>query len=150
AGAALTLKQRLTALSGEDRDRLLLDLVRAEVATVLALASPISIEQSRPLQELGLDSLMALELRNRLASATGLRLPATLLFDHPTPSALVRLLRAEILGQGSDVRASAFPARTLRPETSENELIAIVAMGCRFPGGVSSPEALWQLLHGGI
>ena len=97
ADALSTLKQRLAALSDTDRDRALLDLVRSEVATVLGLTTPNAVAPSRPLQELGLDSLMAIELRNRLGTATGLRLPATLLFDHPTPSALARLLRAETL-----------------------------------------------------
>ena len=85
AGAPPLLKQCLATLSDEGRDRALLDLVRSEVATVLGHASPEGIEPGRPLQELGLDSLMAIELRNRLGAATGLRPPATLLFDHPTP-----------------------------------------------------------------
>jgi NAD(P)-dependent dehydrogenase (short-subunit alcohol dehydrogenase family)/acyl carrier protein len=93
---ASALKQRLLSLSPEDRERALLELVRAEVAAVLGLSSPSTLEPNRPLQELGLDSLMAVELRNRLASAAGLRLPATLLFDHPTPAALVKLLEIEM------------------------------------------------------
>uniref|UniRef100_UPI001F59E28D acyl carrier protein n=1 Tax=Anaeromyxobacter oryzisoli TaxID=2925408 RepID=UPI001F59E28D len=63
----------------------------------LARKSPASIPADRPLLELGLDSLMAVQLRNRLASATGLPLPVTLLFDHPTPSALTALFRKRIL-----------------------------------------------------
>jgi acyl carrier protein len=93
--AASGLKQRLAGLSAGERERLLLELVRSTAATVLS-ASVESVEPERPLQELGLDSLMAVELRNRLSAATGLRLPATLLFDHPTPRALVEILTAKL------------------------------------------------------
>jgi acyl carrier protein len=91
---AAALRQRLGALPEAERDRVLLDLVHREVATVLSLAAD-AIDADQPLQELGLDSLMAVELRNRLRAATGLPLPATLLFDHPTPSAVSRKLRSE-------------------------------------------------------
>src|SRR5262249_12095072 len=130
------------ALPADDRTRALLDIVRAEIATVLGIASPASLEPQRPLKEIGLDSLMAVELRNRLAAGTGLRLQATLLFDHPTPDALVRVLAAQLLG-GDAVPAT---ARPVSPAASSDDPIAIVAMGCRFPGGVRSPEDLWRLL----
>src|SRR5262249_14913308 len=108
--AAPSLPHRLAALSALDRERTLLDLVRTEVATVLGLADPRSLPIDRPLQELGLDSLMALELRNRLARATGLRLDATLLFDHPTPHALARFLAEQLLGPSGSGRDAAPPA----------------------------------------
>ena len=76
AGAASLRMQRFATLSDEDKGRFLLDLVRTEVATVMGHASPHAIEPGRALQELGLDSLMAVELRNRLGAATGLRLTA--------------------------------------------------------------------------
>ena len=94
--ASSSLAHRLGALSPQDRARALLDLVRAEAATVLGLASPSTLAADRPLKELGLDSLMALELRNRLAAAAGVRLHATLLFDYPTPRALVDLLATRL------------------------------------------------------
>src|SRR4029078_6403121 len=89
------LKQRLAGLSAAERERLLLELVRSTTATVLS-ASIESVEPERPLRELGLDSLMAVELRNRLSAASGLRLPATLLFDYPTVKALPELLATHL------------------------------------------------------
>ncbi|WP_437712862.1 SDR family NAD(P)-dependent oxidoreductase [Sorangium sp. So ce448] len=87
AGSTVSLKQRLEPLSPEARHELLRDLVRAEIAAVLALG-PNAIDVHRPLRELGLDSLTAVELRDRLAATTGLRLPATVLFDYPTCDAM--------------------------------------------------------------
>ncbi|HEX3759766.1 MAG TPA: type I polyketide synthase, partial [Kofleriaceae bacterium] len=91
AAAAGGLVQRLAPLSPSDREHALLELVRAEAAAVLGVA-PGAVAADRALQELGLDSLKAIELRNRLTAVAGLRLPATLLFDHPTPHALAGLL----------------------------------------------------------
>ena len=145
AGAWSSLKKRLAALSDTDRTRALLDLVRSEVAVVLGLTVPNAIEPNRPLREIGLDSLMALKLGNRLGHATGLRLPATLLFDQPTPSALVQRLRAEML----DLETENLASSPVLPAASDSEPIAIVAMSCRYPGGVRTPEELWQLLQGG-
>jgi NAD(P)-dependent dehydrogenase (short-subunit alcohol dehydrogenase family)/acyl carrier protein len=98
AAASSGLKQRLLSLSDADRQRALIDLVRAHVASVFSLPSPSAIDPDRPLQQLGLDSLIAVELRNLLGSAIGLRLPPTLLFDHPTPRALVAYLESAVLG----------------------------------------------------
>ncbi|WP_159397496.1 type I polyketide synthase [Sorangium cellulosum] len=138
-----SLAQRLAALDAGARHGALLELVRADIAAVLRVASPSSLEPSRPLQERGLDSLMALELRNRLAARVGLKLPATLLFDHPTPDALARFLGEKLVWT-----AAARPAE-LAVVAEHDEPIAVVSMGCRYPGGVRTPEDLWQLLEGG-
>ncbi|AUI58017.1 type I polyketide synthase [Amycolatopsis sp. BJA-103] len=137
------LAGRLAGLPEGDREALLVDLVRARVAAVLGRAGADTVEASRPFTELGFDSLTAVELRNELTSETGLRLPATLVFDHPSPAAVAAFLGTELLGAPEPVR----PVVTRRG--AADEPIAIVAMSCRYPGGVRSPEDLWDLVAAG-
>ncbi|MFJ1991299.1 type I polyketide synthase [Streptomyces asiaticus] len=136
--------RRLAALPAADRDAFLLDLVREHAAGVLGLAAPDDIEATRAFREVGFDSLTAVELRNRLGAATGLRLPTTLLFDYPTPAVLVDHLRREALGEQAEVAAV---VAAVRP--ADDDPIAIVAMSCRLPGGVRGPEDLWELVADG-
>src|SRR5690606_18247826 len=97
AQATSNLAQQLAILDPEKRPRVLLELVRNEASA--ALGAPTTVPNDQPLQELGLDSLMAVELRNRLQNLSGLRLPATLLFDYPSPSALANMLLVELVGE---------------------------------------------------
>src|SRR6185295_18895933 len=109
---------------------------------------PTAVQPDRPLQEVGLDSLMAVELKNRLVAATGLRLPTTFLFDHPTPVALARQLVTRLWGADDAPRPlPALPASTAI--ATDADPIAIVAMSCRLPGDVRSPDDLWSLLRDG-
>jgi NAD(P)-dependent dehydrogenase (short-subunit alcohol dehydrogenase family)/acyl carrier protein len=98
AGAAAALGAELAGLDAADRVRRVTDLIREQAARVLGHASPKSVDVTQEFRELGLDSLTALELRNHLSTATGLRLPATLVFDYPTPTALAEHLVSELTG----------------------------------------------------
>ncbi|WP_344469864.1 beta-ketoacyl synthase N-terminal-like domain-containing protein, partial [Kitasatospora kazusensis] len=141
------LRKRLAGLTEDEQARALLDLVRGQLAVALHHSNPEAIPAQRGFLELGLDSLTAVELRNALANATGLRLPATLIFNYPTPAALAEHLRSEVLGTEL-VAASA--AAVLPATAGDDDPIAIVGMGCRFPGGVTTPDALWQLVTDGV
>ncbi|MCZ1017743.1 type I polyketide synthase [Streptomyces noursei] len=140
---ASELVRSLSGLAEPEQQRIVLDLVRDHLAAVLDHASTDAVAVERAFRELGFDSLTAVDLRNRLNTATGLKLPATLVFDYPTPVALAEFLRAELVGSDRAVAAVA----TVAPV--DDEPIAIVGMGCRFPGDVRTPEELWQLVEGG-
>ncbi|MGY3518263.1 type I polyketide synthase [Micromonospora sp. PTRAS2] len=140
---ASPLRGRLAGLAEPERRRTLLELVRVHAAAVLGHASAEAIGADRPFREIGFDSLSAVEMRNRLGEAVGLRLPATLVFDRPTPTLLAGWLADRILGVTEQAAAPTRAAAAL------DEPIAIVAMSCRYPGGVASPEDLWRLVADG-
>ena len=137
--AAAPAAARLAALPEREREQKLRDLVRAEVAAVLGHGSADEVPSGRSFKELGFDSLAAVELRNRLKEATGLRLASTTVFDYPTAAGLAAHLAERLSGAAVPAKSVASRAR------STDDPIAIIGMACRLPGA-SSPGELWQLL----
>ncbi|MBT2412741.1 SDR family NAD(P)-dependent oxidoreductase [Streptomyces sp. ISL-12] len=143
--APATLPGRLAALSRTDQDRLLRELVGTQVALALGHATPDAVDLGRTFKDLGFDSHTAIEFRASLCAATGLDLPASLVYDHPSPEALIDHLRSA--GRRTDPDgADQESTRTAHGD----DPIAIVAMSCRYPGGVASPEDLWELVTQGV
>ncbi|MEU3597323.1 SDR family NAD(P)-dependent oxidoreductase, partial [Streptomyces sp. NPDC006798] len=138
--------RRFAGMSPADAERELLEVVRAHAGAVLGHGGPSAVRPDSTFRELGFDSLASVELRNRLTDALGRRLPATAVFDYPTPVVLARYLRGELLGDAADADAGSGPVVT---GTAWDEPIAVVGMGCRLPGGIDSPEDLWELLAAG-
>ncbi|MGW4116854.1 SDR family NAD(P)-dependent oxidoreductase, partial [Actinosynnema sp. NPDC004786] len=135
------LAHRLASLPEAEQHAVVLDLVGTHTAVVLGRSDGVAAR--RAFKDLGFDSLTAVELRNRLASALGVKLPATLTFDHPTPAALADHLRGLLLGRERPVVAPVAAAVTDDP-------VVVVGMGCRFPGGVGSAADLWRLVAEGV
>ncbi|MFJ2027969.1 type I polyketide synthase [Streptomyces sp. NPDC087897] len=129
----------LAGLPQSEWSRTVLDLVRRETAAVLGYSEPVDAD--RPFKDLGVDSLSAVTVRNRVAAALDLRLPTTLVFDHPTPSDVTRHVLSLVSGDDR---------RTTTTAEASDEPLAIVGMACRYPGGASSPEELWRLVTEGI
>nr|WP_078970572.1 type I polyketide synthase [Streptomyces sp. NRRL F-6492] len=143
-GGASAWSRQILALGEDERKEAALDLVRERIAAVLGHAGAGAVAPDRAFNDIGFDSMASVELRNRLGTATGLRLPSTVVFDHPTP----RALAAYLLGRVTADRAPA--AVAARPAGRADEPIAIVGMACRYPGGVSSPQDLWRLVSEGV
>ncbi|WP_455583895.1 SDR family NAD(P)-dependent oxidoreductase [Kitasatospora aureofaciens] len=135
------LGARLAGKTPADRQRVLLDLVAAHAAAVLGHGSADGVDPDRAFKDVGFGSVSSVELRNRLSAATGLRLPATVVFSHPNPAALARHLDDLLAG----AQASAAVAAASRQADADDPVV-LVGIGCRLPGGVATPEDLWELL----
>ena len=148
SGDTSTLRARLAALASDaERLKALVELVQEDIAAVLALPSASSVPADVPLKELGLDSLMAVELRNRLSARVGSKLPTTLAFDYPTARAMAQLLMEKLeLGRSL---ARVERRRAVDASMAASEAIAIVGMSCRVPRDLTSPESYWALLESG-
>ncbi|MGX1916241.1 SDR family NAD(P)-dependent oxidoreductase, partial [Streptomyces phaeochromogenes] len=144
-GSTSSFAQQLVGLSPEEQRETALGMVRDHVAAVLGHASVNEVRVEKPFRDLGFDSLIAVELRNQLNSAMGMRLSTTAVFDYPTPAALAEHVLMEALGEQVESTAPATPTQT----RTDDEAIAIVGMACRYPGGVRSAEDLWDLVRTG-
>ncbi|MEU4770407.1 type I polyketide synthase, partial [Actinosynnema sp. NPDC023794] len=135
------LARRLASLSEAEQHTVVLDLVGTHTAVVLGRTDGVAAH--RAFRDLGFDSLTAVELRNRLAAALGVKLPATLTFDHPTPFALATHLRGLLLGRE---RRAVAPVAV----AGGDDPVVVVGMACRYPGGVGSAADLWRLVADGV
>ncbi len=136
--------RKLAALPPDERQREALGLVRSHAAVVLGYAAPMAVDTDRAFTEIGLDSMGTVELQNRLTTATGLRLAASVIFDYPTVRALADHIKEQALGTEAAVASPA----AARVDVADDPIV-ITGMSCRYPGGVRSPEDLWQLVAQG-
>ncbi|UNZ19550.1 type I polyketide synthase [Streptomyces sp. 891-h] len=143
-----TLAERLARLPEDERYPAVLALVRDRTAGLLG-TDPETIDPHGAYRDYGYNSLAAVELTSRLSKATGRRLPLTLLFDHPTPAAVAEQLLTELGFSRPGTGTAATAATGGEEATEDDDPVAVVGMGCRFPGGVVSPEGLWEVVASG-
>ncbi|WP_406358273.1 SDR family NAD(P)-dependent oxidoreductase [Streptomyces sp. NBC_01635] len=144
-GPESALRSRIAGMPREAGQRLVVEEVQRLTALVLGHDGAEQVGAERAFRDLGVDSLIAVELRNVLAAVSGVPLPATAVFDHPTPRVLAAFLYGELFGDDVVTVVDAESGSAVELD----EPVAIVGMACRFPGGVESPEDLWTLLVDG-
>ncbi len=144
--------EAVTAPARPDDEAALAALIRREAVAALGLQPDAAIPGGQPLRDLGLDSLMAVDLRNRLAAALDITLPATLAFDHPTVEALTAFLAPRVLAtpEGAPATGRAPARETDAGDRSGERDIAVVGLACRLPGGLNDRDSLWQGLMAGV
>ncbi|MFE9769914.1 AMP-binding protein, partial [Streptomyces sp. NPDC005808] len=145
---ARRLREELAPHTEQEQIRILLELVRTEAAEVAQLRAAHEVEPDRAFRDHGFTSQAAVRLRGRLTTATGLALPATLVFDHPTPAAVARHLHLLLTGAGT-ATGTGVPDPSAERTGTLHDPIAIVAMACRLPGGIASPDDLWRMVAAG-
>lgn len=140
------LVERLVNAPVQQRRRLLTDFLRDAVAEI-TLVDASDIREDAGFFDLGMDSLMAVEMRRRIEAGVGKEIPVTVVMDHPRLSDVADYLLGDVLGLSETPDAAPAVARSVT--TRSDEPIAIVAVSCRFPGA-PDPEAFWDLLSGGV
>ncbi|WUI10509.1 SDR family NAD(P)-dependent oxidoreductase [Micromonospora sp. NBC_00421] len=150
ASTGSELVRALIGRPATDQHRTLLRLVRTHVSVLLGHDGTEAADPDRAFRELGFTSVTAVDLRNRLNAATGLNLPPSVVFDHPSARALAAFLRVELLGPeaGEDAVDAVAPPSAPAGAVDDGP-IAVIGMACRFPGGVDAPDDLWDLLEKG-
>ncbi|MGW1375442.1 SDR family NAD(P)-dependent oxidoreductase [Streptomyces sp. NPDC002446] len=147
------LREKLLPLSARERQEHLRRLVRAEAAAVLGHADAEAVDRDRAFRDLGFDSMTAVQLRNRITAVTGLREATTLIFDRPSVTALADYLLDRLFVSEETPTGGAEPGPGPRPVGGdaghEDDPIAVVGMACRFPGGINSPDELWEFIADG-
>ncbi|MFE5858817.1 beta-ketoacyl synthase N-terminal-like domain-containing protein, partial [Streptomyces sp. NPDC056500] len=150
AGTAEELLARLADAEPAEQRDLIRELVRAETAAVIGMESPDSLDIELAFKALGLDSRTAVALHGRLTTSTGVRLPVTAAFDHPTPALLADELHRVLTGAPRSVEDTSYVSPSGHSGGHPaDEPIAVVGMACRYPGDVSSPDDLWRLVAEG-
>ncbi|MEU4507817.1 beta-ketoacyl synthase N-terminal-like domain-containing protein, partial [Streptomyces sp. NPDC024089] len=142
--------QKLRSLNSKKgdqlRQKLITDLVCRHTAQILAYESAEAVDPTLPFRDLGYNSLTSVELRSRLAADLGIALPSSLVYDYPTPEVLARHIVRDLV-KAPDPHAVDAVLSGL--DDSSDEPLAVIGMGCRYPGGVASPEDLWRLVTSG-